>query len=550
MMKLRSAFVVLAISAVASSALWLSPMSADANVSAWAQPVKISGALREPWFPTISADDSGNVHVVFQAAYADTPRLDISALFYAHTSSDQIWSQPNDIAVIYSGHALRSSIGTDSAGRTHVIYKGWGSLKPDPDFDPPRNLGAEDLWYMSLGPGQPDSVGSWSPRQQITRNPQGYYSDMAIDSHGVIHAIWTESDSLGWGLHYANSSDGGETWTNQVALNETGSVWWYRAHLEVDSFDRVHVAWEVTTQESLGRTRAAFYALSLDGGQTWKRTLLGGQPLQKTGGDPSPTPPPTPPAVASTPIAQPTATAAPTGPQQPTIGVDGQREIMLVYRENETNLIFYQVSVDGTRWSLPQRLPGVRQGVYRPYDIYDMVTDSAGHIHLAFVGYPDGSQQLNLLHSEWDEHSWSAPRIVPSPPNPEYPKLALSVGNRLHLVWFVGDRDSIDRTPLGVYYSAAETSAPRSLNNAVPVPNPTPLPAPPPDAMPVPAVIDPARQLLPIQAEGSRAPPPEDVFGILGKSSFPLFAAVIPVLVLVGGAILYSLGFGRFTRRH
>jgi hypothetical protein len=547
-------FAVLAIAAAAVGTVWLLPTGAQA-AGTWSAATKLSGDTRWTWFPDVAADDSGNVHITWSGQYATPGALDIGALFYV-TGNGQSWTQPNDIAVVWSGDAVRNALAMDSSGRLQMVYKGFGSLEIPSNFNPPDSIGPEDLWYTSTIGTDGERVQDWSPSKQLTRNPLGYYSDMAIDSHGVIHVIWTEADSLGWGLYYSHSSDGGATWTDRIALDQDGSVWWYRAHLKVDSSNRLHVVWEETTMDYLGRTRAAFYAQSADGGQTWNQTLLGGQPpvnpraatAQTT---PTPTAAPTVAPVAgqpAPPAQATTAPAVPAGPQQPAVGIDGQGQIVLVYRENETNLIFYQVSTGGgTRWSQPQRLPGVRAGIYRPYDIYDMVTDSAGHIHLVFVGYPAGSDALSLMHSEWDDQTWSAPQVVPSPPYPEYPKLAISTGNRLHLVWFVGDRDTVDRTPVGVYYSSSQLSTPRVSNSAVPVPMPSIVPTSVAASEPLPQAGTSSTALRKSASTDAAMAPSTSSTPFLQSPALPLVVAVVSVLILAG--LAFAVTFGIAGRR-
>src|SRR5262249_35165145 len=152
------------------------------------------------------------------------------------------------------------------------IYKGLGAIVPSA-------MGQEDLWFKSADPTKASSPRDWSAPVRLTRQPQGYYSDMAMDSHGVIHAIWTESNHGSYGIYYAHSNDGGATWSERIPLDPGSRVWWYRAHITVDGQDRVHVVWETLDPHALpaagdsgttfGETAAAYYAESSDGGNSW-----------------------------------------------------------------------------------------------------------------------------------------------------------------------------------------------------------------------------------------------------------------------------------------
>jgi hypothetical protein len=496
------------------------PGIARADTGSWSRPVEVSAGL-SGWFPAIAADDSGNVHVVWQSGFPQQTTYNVSALYYARWNG-QTWTRPTDIALIWADHALRSALTVDGAGSLHLLYKGLGRLDPSA-LGNNGTLGQEDIWYTTAPGASADLVHSWSPAQRVSHGDQGYYSDLAIDRHGVLHAIWTESGGGSWGIYYARSTDGGATWTGRTPLDDVDPVWWYRAHLKIDGQDRLHVVWEVRnpneTGGSFGVSVASRYAISSDGGQTWIKTTF-----QSQSG------------------AYPAGLSFEPGPQQPSIGIDGQGTILFVYRDPTTNQIRFRQSSDGKRWSDRQPIPGVASGVERPYDIYDMAADSAGHVHLVMVGYVTGSTTMSLLHSEWDGKAWSAPSVVlGSPPYPEYPRLAVGQGNQLHLVWFDGDRPSVDRSQIGIYYSGATTTAPKVTARPVPPANVTPVTkpsdasvqspgqvAPPPDA----AAID---RASPWRADLSRSP-----MIAVGIGVAPVVILLLVLVVIRAGLIPYA----------
>lgn len=435
----------------------ISPGRAGADTGPWSRPVKISTG-QSGWFPDVAAADDGRVHVVWNQSQPEETEKDpveevleeeglvqpsvrvLSALYYSRWDGKS-WTKPNDIAVAQKGVALRSALAVDGAGHTHLLRLGIGDLQADSTQH--HEL---DVWHTRSDGARAESVMSWTPPKRVSRDASGYFTDIAIDSRGVIHVIWSENIAGAPALLYSNSRDGGASWSPRVVLDGSSFVWWYRAQLKVDARDRLHVVWEVTDRKNLGSTRGAVYARSEDGGASWSHTIfpenLPPYPFYRLRGP---------------------------GPQQPTIGIDGRGDTLLVYRDGDTGRVLYRVSTDGIRWSPPAPLPGVRAGVDRPYDVYDTVTDSAGRVHLAVVAYPDGFDTMSLLHAEWNGQGWSSPDvIVGSPPYPEYPRLALSEGRRLHVVWFGGDRHTVDRDPVGIWYSTAETSAPRAVGRGIP----------------------------------------------------------------------------------
>jgi hypothetical protein len=407
----------------------------------------------------------------------------------------------------------------------HLIYKGLGTLDAEV-------LSDENLWFTSA-PGQAAAdVHAWRSPTRLTRFGQGYFSDLAIDRHGTIHALWTESVKGTWGLFYARSTDGGYTWSDATALDTGEPVWWYRAHLTADARGRLHAVWEVIDSSmgndspyGYGTTLAAGYAISTDGGTSWTRLAF----TSSTAVEPY--------SRLDFPALDKNKKQA--GPQQPAIGVDGQGRILLVFREPATNHILYRTSSDGTTWSGPTALPGVREGVARPFDIYDMATDSAGHVHLVLVGYPGTSSAMSLLHLEWNGQQWSDPQVITTgPPYPEYPRIAVGEGNRLHVVWFGGNKPTTDREPVGIWYSTAQTNAPPVIVRA-PAPPPaqaSPAPVLPPSALPAPLDQRPAaRSPVPVAPDA-----PVQNVGLLAAlerdPNYPLVisaAAVVPVLAIV-----------------
>lgn len=509
----------------------LLPGSAEAGTGSWSTPVEISGKVGG-WFPDVAADNSGRVHVVWQSGFSDTTSVDIAALYYAGRFQGT-WSTPNDIALVSpAGVALRSSIAADQEGRLHLIYKGLGSLASD-------RLTNENLWATAARGDLAGSVQAWRSPTRLTRFDQGYYSDLAVDASGVVHAIWTESALGNWGLFYAHSSDGGITWSEPVALDAGKAVWWYRAHLKIDSDNRLHVVWEIidpalgnNSPYGYGTTKATVYATSKDGGTTWTAVAFtsNGQPES----------------YATLDVAALNRDTAQAGPQQPTVGIDGRGNIVLVFREPKSNHVLYRVSADGQVWSSSLPIPGIQAGIPRPFDVYDLATDSAGHLHLVMVGVPNGANAMALLHSEWDGQQWADPQTIASAPLfPEYPKIAIGEGRRLHVVWFDGDAPGVDRHPVGIWYSTAITTAPaivashQATSSAGPLSTMTPAAPTATPELPNPAtprVVTDA--LVPRQDSVSLS---EWLTNVPQSPDFPLVVGVAPVASLLLILFMYRI---------
>ncbi|MFN8637424.1 MAG: sialidase family protein [Chloroflexota bacterium] len=412
----------------------------------WSTPLRISGPDPRAggWFPAITTDVYGHVHVVWNGRAPRRPaattlessqRTSDAAgwLIYAH-SDGQKWSPPSEIAAIgEEGDALRSSLTADTSGNLHLLYRGI-------DLKDPKVGGAENepMRYASVNALQAEWPASWSAGAQFSRRTPAYFPEITTDSRGTLHALTTEADAKGkYTVYYRRSEDQGKTWSLSTPIETTLAVSRWRAQLKVGPNDDLNAVWEVVDpDEPSGRNPVGFvYARSTDGGQSWstrvfappRKDYLYAKQFEGT-----------------------------RWRLQPAVGVDGRGQIVLVWREYETDTIYFQRSTDGVEWTAPARMGGITKGLDRPFDRYDMALDSVGRLHLVLVAYPDGSPIMSLLHAEWLGYTWSTPKVITraaSAPFPEWPRIAIGEGNRLHVAWFGGSIPTVDRVPIGIWYS-------------------------------------------------------------------------------------------------
>lgn len=438
--------------------------------TSWSKPIRLSGEGTSlwSWFPAIATDPYGGVHVVWNGSYVGgapthervgpvrRPSDDASALFYTYWNRER-WSGPNDIAVETPlMDTLRSSIAADGQGLLYLAYRGL-------NLSTAAQLGGGILRFSVARIGEADRVAAWSPGEPFSRFTPTYFPAVVTDSRNAIHLMWTEHDGdKAYGIYYKHSADGGQTWSAPKALEEQRPVYYFRAQIKVGPRDDLHAVWEVVSSTDAEAwaplTNGFIYAESRDGGDTWSKVAFLGK------GDPL---------VADSPGYW---------PVEPAVGIDGNGQVLLVWRDYKSNVIYSQRSLDGSTWSTPAPVPGIERGIPRPFDRYDMAVDSDGHVHLVAVGYPSGSDTLALVHSQWDGTAWSvADVIVAAPPFPEWPGIAISEGNRLNVVWFDGDSKDVSRTPVGIRYTSARSTA-RSVapleRPALPTPTPTVVPPP------------------------------------------------------------------------
>lgn len=473
---------------------------AAAQTSGWSEPKQLSVANQRSWFPDVMADATGRVHVLYSSGIRTRSVWD--TVMYTSSADGVVWSSPVDIyATDPFGTALAQRAPAATRPTMLMDYNGNVHLSFRDD---------QTLYYASV-PIQQFGLPSSIKPESVSKTDVPYFAEMAIDSKATIHFIYTQnvtSDAcpICYQIFYRKSTDSGKSWSLETSISnpEIGAA---KPKIVVDKNDNVHVVWEAGVGGSLGQVSdpaKAMYAVSYDGGNTW-------QP----------------------PLALPTDQVGEQG-RFVTIGVDGQDRLVTVWMSFPRGLIYYQISGDqGKQWSAPQQILSIAappQTLLSKLSTFSMAQDSAGNLHLVLIGRTDTNQDVNsVLHLTWNGTSWSQPEaIVTDDKNMlEWPRIAVGLGNQLHVVWFLRDQAHIFDSDNGLYaigYSRGIAPAPA----VAPIVYPTPTPLPEPTATPVP--IDTRPTSLPISPDFT----PVSMTSIVGEGqSMAIIAlAVIPVLLI------------------
>jgi hypothetical protein len=455
------------------------PSATVAQVASWSQPFEISDTARFSWFPDLAVGADDTVHIVWASGDPDpeSPRdgtKAIDLLRYRELRAGA-WSATNDI--LYTGrggYTVRNSVAVGRDGRLYVLVR----------------MGVQI--YITSAPQEASwSARSWTPPLRLS-NIIGYYTALAVDGANTLHAFWSEAAQPNdddtcpncSDLFYRRSSDGGATWSEPQNLSHTPSGE-NRPQVVVDERNRIHAVWDqgVDWYAGAGKPEVGVYRRSDDGGLTWSNPVnftAGGRPVQQT-----------------------------------SLAVDTQGNPLVVFRDAESDRVYFQSSPDGgDSWSPVGEIPGVRARDLNDnnLDTYALAVDGAGRAHLLLNGFPIDRATVNpnpwLLHLTWDGNRWSAPDAVMSNELfPEWPQLVISEGNQLHAVWFT--RRSIDRFSsedgawYQVWYSTLVVDAP----TRPPPPTFTPLPSSPPTVIQTTLTAEPTATSLPAVAR--QVPPPD-----------------------------------------
>lgn len=395
------------------------PAGGSPSGASWSAPLWLSRDHRSAWFPAIAADPAGGVHVFWHtfAAGAD---------LVVHCVVGETGCSLRENAAVRPGadgsYVTRPSAAVDARGMLHLIWRSKG-----------------DIAYTRLFLPEPSE--GWSPPLRLGA---GTYTAIAVDAKGVLHVAWSEPrhrvrDTACNGcadVAYTRSVDGGETWSKSryVAETPTGSE---KPSFAVGHGAAIFLAWEEGRDFYAGKGEPApsMFAASMDGGVEWREAQqLSPQDM----------------------------------PVQPALGVAGDGTLVVVWRPLEREGVFFQTSSDaGATWSEPQRITGLLSRFAAPdeLDDLDVATDSAGTVHLVAAGRTAKDSHENaIFHVAWNGSEWSRPEtIFTSSGAPEWPRIAVSEGNRLNVVWFEREEGKVWDSEKGeyrVWFSRSRSDAP------------------------------------------------------------------------------------------
>lgn len=471
--------------------------------SIWSEPIQLSEVGQSSWFPDMIVDRSGRVHI----AYATGLLLQTGGfdqVMYTASDDGVTWTEPNDIAALAMGpnresEVARPSLFLDESDVLNMTYRG---------------LGTFSVFFTRVPISAAGMARSWSPRQEVGNI--AYFSRVAVDRRGNIHVIYTSNITskqcpICYHIFYRQSTDGGATWSEAIDISRvnSGSA---KPQLLIDPEDRIHVAWESARGGTLGRVDSPaqlLYTSSTDGGVTWREPALIQMPESE-------------------------------GSLRVGLTIDARGRLMIVSTAVPENQAFYSLSSDhGQTWSLPAEVAGLKGSSVSVLDNLSVAVDGAGRVHLVCNCSLEAREgEYNLTHVVWDGTEWSEPDIIRPYKGdlPEWPVIAVGLGNTLHVTWFVRNEAAVfdsDRGQYTIWYAQTTIDAP----SVTPIPRPT-LP-PTATAPPIAQVIEPTARPTATQVLISGVVDPTNPYN---EQDYVLLVAIsiLPVLLIVTGIIVYQ----------
>lgn len=449
----------------------------------WSRPVPISRGLPGSWYPSLTASDDGLVSAIWTVTQNGQNTI------YFSQNNGVAWSRPIDILI----GGLHSDLRMDGRGVLHLVY------------------GDADAVYSSDAPAlEAGAATNWNKPLQLNRQT-GQTGDFVVAPDGTLHAVWSEKDKeRNAQTLYGQSQDGGQSWKVYRVIGEQSSQS-ARARIVRHNNGTLYALWNTLPQDTQGEGIAL--SISKDNGESW--------------------------------LDIPNTLSFPDEPiRQPALAIDKNNALVLIYNFGVKDETFYQVSTDdGKTWTEQQPIPGLfAANPATGNDYFALATDAAGRIHLVSVGRKSKDQNApGIYHLVWDGSAWSAPQeIYQQGAFIEFPDIAVSNGNQLHVVFSTRDRYRLSGNPDSTYqvwYSTLQTDAPAATRVALPTFTPLPTgtaaveitaePTRRPSATPIPE--DPAETTT----TGSPLPFP------------PLFVAIVPVVLIILIVVLTNRMFRR-----
>lgn len=430
----------------------------------WSTPFQLSSAEGSAWFSDIAADPFGNVHVVWGSGDEE-----YDTVMYRSRDIEGTWRIANDIVALpqYAGQeATRPSIAVGHNNNLHLTYR------------------YTTIWYSQSPIAEAHSAAEWREPYTVS---EGYFSQVVEDDDGLLHIVYTRNTpsatcDLCYHVYYIQSDDGGMVWTAEIDISqiEAGAA---KPQLWVTRNGELHVVWEAGYGGSYGQlagTTRVMYTRSLDRGQTWRTPIMLAETHYNDTSD---------------------------SIKNITIAQDKNDHLIVVWWDLTPDQLFYQRSTDdGESWTQPAEIPGI-WGIWTIYqsrlDRYSMAVDSGGTVHLLAAGRSaPGDTIRHLYHLTWDGSSWSRPISIAQYQDdmPEWPRIAVGLGNRLHATWFIRDAEGLwseGSRRYSVWYAESESAA-ESFQ-------PLPMPTVTGTAEPEPVVVEITPE--PTESEADRSQP-------------------------------------------
>jgi hypothetical protein len=172
---------------------------------------------------SVAADTSGRVHVVWM----DNGTGNWQIMYRRSTDMGQSWGATQTLTTGSSSKGL-PSISSDRADIIHVVWYD--------DRD-----GQDEVYYVrSTDGGQ-----SWSTETRLTYTGVFYRGgpNITCDLSGNVYVVWTDTVGGQAAIGFNESTNGGNTWTQDTIITSADSINFYPGIIARDDGEYLHLVW-------------------------------------------------------------------------------------------------------------------------------------------------------------------------------------------------------------------------------------------------------------------------------------------------------------------
>lgn len=431
-------------------------------ISPWQPPQLLYQTTMRVTQPIVLTDYTDHVHIFWlegpdleQAPDAPT------VIFHVDNTSGE-WSEPVDILMPPDG-ATSIEATIDPYNRIHLVWYG----------------GMNTWYYTSADSSQANEPHSWSIPNKLAVGLS--YGDLLADGNGGLHFVYPGYENEG--IFYIFSGDGGFSWSLPVNISPPASSQSAANYtqLAIDTNGGLHAAWSEFELPNGWPPTGVYYASSSDGGQTWEHQRA----LAKDG------------------YVQVTLQA----------GQDGEVFAGWNAMVSIGGRYFAVTRDGGNTWSEVMAIVPPKSSGMSGYP--DMTSDASGSLYL--VTPLSGINYLNYVENGWTEpQKISGDLVAERTGSIELPRIAVSHGNRLHVVFEVDFK--------AIYYTSAITDAPQFERQ--------PLPTPTAKVIEAGSSVE-TQEPTPIASDLDFATRASKNNNLPSDPSFPILIATLPVVAIL-----------------
>ena len=244
----------------------------DSSSSSWTTTEVVSTeSTAESYYPSLSLDSTGNVHIAWQdlTDYAGAG-TDMDIFYKRWDSSSSAWITAEVVSTESTDGSYSPSLAVDILGNIYVV---WFDLT---DYAGSGTDG--DVFCKRWD----SSSSSWTTTEVVSTESTGdsSFPSLAVDSAGDIHVAWNDyTDYTGSGtdedIFYKRWDASFSAWiTTEVVSTESTSNSRFPS-LSVDSTGNVHIAWEDNTiYAGAGTDYDIFYKRWNTASSSWTTTKV------------------------------------------------------------------------------------------------------------------------------------------------------------------------------------------------------------------------------------------------------------------------------------